>query len=350
MKRLVHVSVMMAIFLLLIKNVAAQSYENLVFEGGGVRGIAYCGALSVLEEKGIIKNLKRVAGTSAGAIQAALISLNYSSAEITAIISEMNVKQFNDGQMIFFGGSHRLRKNFGWYKGDVFLKWMESLIEKKTGNKHLTFKQLHDLAQRDRSYKDLYITATNLTKQRAELLSYERFPDMKISDAVRISISIPLYYRAAFIDSVHQVSYKPKAGINYEILVDGGILDNYPIHTFDRKKYVDQNDTSSDITVNRATLGIRLDSEEQIRYDSANLGLAPINITGFKSYLLAFYNIIIENLNRQKLTSDDWKRTISVSTENIGPRVKRTSAKSKEILIQSGKRSAEAFLTQTSTR
>jgi NTE family protein len=152
------------------------------------------------------------------------------------------------------------------------------------------------------------------------------------------------------MDSLHQVSYKPKAGINYDILVDGGILDNYPIHTFDRKKYVGQNDTSSDITVNRATLGIRLDSEEQIRYDSANLGLAPINITGFKSYLLAFYNIIIENLNRQKLTSDDWKRTISVSTENIGPRVKRTSAKSKEILIQSGKRSAEAFLIQTSTR
>jgi NTE family protein len=333
------VAIALAIFFLLIKNVEAQSsYENLVFEGGGVRGIAYCGALNVLEEKDIVKNLKRVAGTSAGAIQAALVSLNYSSKEITAIISEMNVKQFNDGHMIFFGGSHRLRKNFGWYKGDVFLKWMEDLIEKKTGNKNLTFKQLHELVQKDRSYKDLYITATNLTKQRTELLSYERFPDMKISDAVRISISIPLYYRAAFMDSLHRISYKPKPGINY------------PIHTFDRKKYVDKNETSSDVAINYATLGIRLDSEEQIRYDSANLGLAPINITGFKSYLLAFYSIIIENLNRQKLTSDDWKRTISVSTENIGPRVKRTSAKSKEILIQSGKRSAEAFLTQTSTR
>src|SRR5688572_3554591 len=133
MKVLVHLT--LAVSFLLIKNVGAQSYENLVFEGGGVRGIAYCGALSVLEEKEIIKNLKRVAGTSAGAVQAALVSLNYSSAEITAIISEMNIKQFNDGHMIFFGGSHRLRKNFGWYKGDVFLKWMEDLIEKKTGNK-----------------------------------------------------------------------------------------------------------------------------------------------------------------------------------------------------------------------
>lgn len=348
MKSFVRVTATLIISFLLIKNVAGQSYENLVFEGGGVRGIAYCGALNVLEKKGVVQNIRRVAGTSAGAIQAALLSLNYSSEEITKIISEMNVRQFNDGQMIFFGGSRRLKKNYGWYKGDAMLKWMEELVEKKTGNPTLTFKQLHELALKDTRFKDLYITATNLTKQRAELLSYERFPDMKISDAVRISISIPLYYRAAFMDSLHHVTYKPKSGVRYDVLVDGGILDNYPIHTFDRKKYLDKLDTSSEVAFNNMTLGIRLDSEEQIRYDSANLGLAPIDITGFKSYLLAFYNIIIENLNRQKLTTDDWKRTISVSTENIGPRVKRTSAKSKEILIESGKRSAETFLSKTS--
>jgi NTE family protein len=343
-----RIAVVIAIIFLFTKNIAAQSYENLVFEGGGVRGIAYCGALDVLEKKGIVKDLKRVAGTSAGAIQAALVSLNYSSEEITRIIGEMNVKKFNDGHMIFFGGSNRLRKNYGWYKGDVFLKWIERLIAKKTGNPNLTFKQLHDLAQNDRAFKDLYITATNLSKQRAELLSYESFPDMKISDAVRISISIPLYYRAAFMDSLHHITYKPKTATKYDILVDGGILDNYPIHTFDKKRYINVNDTSSQAFVNHSTLGIRLDSEEQIRYDSANLGLAPVEITGFKSYLLAFYNIIIENLNRQKLTPEDWTRTISVSTENIGPRVKRTSAKSKETLIDSGKRSAEAFLSKRS--
>jgi NTE family protein len=338
-----------AFIFFLTNNIAAQSYENLVFEGGGVRGIAYCGALNVLEKNGIVKDLKRVAGTSAGAIQAALVSLNYSSEEITKIIGEMNVRKFNDGQMLFFGGSHRLRKNYGWYKGDVFLKWMAGLIARKTGNPDLTFKQLHELTLKDRSFKDLYITATNLSKQRAELLSYENFPDMKISDAVRISISIPLYYRAAFMDSLRQITYKPKASTKYDILVDGGILDNYPIHTFDKKKYVDVNDTSSQVIINQSTLGIRLDSQEQIRYDSANLGLAPVSITGFKSYLLAFYNIIIENLNRQKLTPEDWKRTISVSTENIGPRVKRTSSKSKDTLIDSGKRSAEVFLSKTSS-
>ena len=45
-------------------------FKNLVFQGGGVKGIAYGGALDVLDKKGILKNIIRVAGTSAGAINA----------------------------------------------------------------------------------------------------------------------------------------------------------------------------------------------------------------------------------------------------------------------------------------
>ena len=43
-------------------------FRNLVFEGGGVKGIAYVGALEVLDQEGILKDIKRVAGTSAGAM------------------------------------------------------------------------------------------------------------------------------------------------------------------------------------------------------------------------------------------------------------------------------------------
>ena len=46
------------------------SYKNLVFKGGGVRGIAYVGALKYLYENGLTRSLERVAGTSAGAITA----------------------------------------------------------------------------------------------------------------------------------------------------------------------------------------------------------------------------------------------------------------------------------------
>ena len=42
-------------------------FKNLVFEGGGVKGIAYAGALQVLETQNGMPDIKRVAGTSAGA-------------------------------------------------------------------------------------------------------------------------------------------------------------------------------------------------------------------------------------------------------------------------------------------
>ena len=44
-----------------------SQFKNLVFEGGGVKGIAYAGALQVLEQQTIMPDIKRVAGTSAGA-------------------------------------------------------------------------------------------------------------------------------------------------------------------------------------------------------------------------------------------------------------------------------------------
>jgi len=41
--------------------------ENLVFEGGGVKGIAYAGAVQSLKNHSLLEKVKRVAGTSAGA-------------------------------------------------------------------------------------------------------------------------------------------------------------------------------------------------------------------------------------------------------------------------------------------
>lgn len=41
-------------------------YKNLVFKGGGIRGIAYVGVIEVLDENDILQQIERVAGTSAG--------------------------------------------------------------------------------------------------------------------------------------------------------------------------------------------------------------------------------------------------------------------------------------------
>jgi NTE family protein len=313
----------------------------LVFEGGGIRGIAYAGALSELEKTDDLKKLKRVAGTSVGAIQATLVALNYTPEEMARIISDLNLKHFNDGKFIFVGGISRIVNKYGWYRGDKLSEWIGKLIEEKTRNKDLTFADLHALSSTG-EFKDLYVTGTNLTKQCPEIFSHETYPQMKIRDAVRISASIPLYFKAVFMDS-SGIVYKPKAKGKYDILVDGGITQNFPIHIFDKLKYLNDTDTSSAFAFNTRTLGIRLDSDQQIEYDLKNKGIAPYPISNFKSYVSAFYNIVIENLNRHKLTEKDWNRTISISTAGIGPKVKRISEKNKNILIDSGRKGVVRF-------
>jgi len=60
---------MRSLFLLLLlatESGHAQSIENLVFEGAGIRGIAYAGVLEQMEKADLIKPVKNVAGAKAG--------------------------------------------------------------------------------------------------------------------------------------------------------------------------------------------------------------------------------------------------------------------------------------------
>jgi len=71
----------------------AYHFHNLIFEGGGVKGIAYVGALQVLEEKGILPGITRVGGTSAGAINAVLLGLNFTPQETLRILNKLDFKK-----------------------------------------------------------------------------------------------------------------------------------------------------------------------------------------------------------------------------------------------------------------
>ena len=66
-----------------------------VFEGGGVRGIAHVGALLEAEES-FGYEWQNVAGTSAGAIIAALIAAGYRAGEIRDIIWNLDFTQLMD--------------------------------------------------------------------------------------------------------------------------------------------------------------------------------------------------------------------------------------------------------------
>lgn len=312
--------------------------ENVVFEGAGMRGLAYSGAVAALEQDGLLPQVKRCSGTSAGAITALLLSLHYNAGAITQIIRHTNFKRFNDGAYFFIGGAHRLHRYFGWYRDARLQRWLKKLIATQTGNADLTF-----LQAKQQGFKDLYVTGTSLTQQKAGVFSYETFPHMKLRDAVRISMGIPLYFEAVFMNDAGEIFQHPKDKTGLQVLVDGGFVANFPITLFDSTKYMDTA-VANTFAINNATIGFRIDSEAQLQNDRTQSGLAARPIANLKEYLTAFYVFVLEQLNRQTLTPNDWRRTVSISDGGVSPRIRKLSAATVARLVENGRAATHAFL------
>lgn len=320
-------------------------YRNLVMEGAGVKGFAYAGALQVLDSMGILKDIQRVAGTSVGAMQGALLAVGYTSAEIIELTAHIPLKQFNDGGWLLAGGISRLRNQYGWYKGEKIAKWMEELIAAKTGNGQITFAELH--AQRaEKGYKELYITGTDLTYQMLRVFSHENYPQMRICDAVRISLSIPLYYRAVLMDDSGRVYKKPTDRLLH-VMVDGGVLSNYPIFLFDSARYVmDQHVPIQPGFENPETLGLLMEMPEQIQHNAQQPGVYPFPIYNMNDYLKAVYHTLIDKPNPEVTHPNSMHRTIAINNMNLSGRVRRLPKKTIAALAENGRESARRFFIQ----
>jgi NTE family protein len=329
------------LFLTLLASVYASAqtlvYKNLVLEGGGTKGFAYAGAFQVLDSLGILKNIERVGGTSAGAIQATLLAIGYSPEEMKQIAASIPLKEFNDGFLV--GGLHRMKKKFGFFKGEKISEWMEQLIATKTGNANLTFRELHEL-KTTKNYKDLYITGTDLTSRSLKIFSFESYPDMRIKDAVRISFSIPLYFEPVRIDEKGAI--QKDRNKNYDLMVDGGLLSNYPIHIFDSTKYMNEDVTVNKFLENNETLGLLLDKPEQIEYNRTQAGNYPLSIRSLTDYGKAVYLTIIDKPNPDVA---NLRRTITISHLNLSGRVRKLSTTTIEKLMDSGRQGVRLFFT-----
>ena len=338
---------------------APPPYRNLVMEGGGIRGIAYGGALLELAQQGVLARIERVGGTSAGAIQAALLAVGYSPQEIIEVVNSTPVQRLNDGRFIFFGGSHRLVKQYGWFRGDQLTTYLCELVARKTQRPNLTLGELHELVRQPPvpgaagRFRDLYTTGTNLTRQRTQVFSHETHPTLRVADAVRISMSIPLYFRAVLLDAGgHVITGTPAPGQAVEVLVDGGLLANYPVDLFDYPRYLPAAAAAAakvpdarGRVFNPETLGLRLDRAEQIPFDTAatgRLALAPYDIKDFNTYAGALYTVALENLN--PVQPADWQRTVSINILNFSPKIRRVSDAQKKQLLDGGRDGVRAFL------
>ena len=326
-------------------------FRNLVFEGGGVKGIAYVGALDILEKEGILQNIERVAGTSAGALVAVLVGLRYSTEELKKALWNLNFQNFLDDSFGQIRDTQRLINEYGWYKGDFFRDLVADYIYAKTGNGEATFK---DVAEANK-FRDIYLIGADLSTGFSKVFSYKHTPNVKVADAARISMSIPLFFRAI-------------QGVNGDghIYVDGGLLDNYPIKVFDRTSYISQKcnirtteyydktneslkkkiDLDDEYVYNKETLGFRLDSKEEIE-SFLHPDIQPKiknDIKTLFSYTKALVTTLIDFQNNVHLHSDDWQRTVYIDTLGVSSVDFKISNSMKTKLVDSGSQHTIQYL------
>ncbi|WP_432403329.1 patatin-like phospholipase family protein [Wukongibacter sp. M2B1] len=257
----------------------SNNYKNLVFEGGGVLGIAYLGVLNFLNDKDTLQNITRVAGTSAGAITACLTSFALPFSDMKHIADRLDYAKIPqksshpDLYMIPNGLKiqiekilgdldciYRLLTDYGWYSSEYIYDWIKEQIAYQFNSfKKLppyTFEDFKnsDIHINERSFLDLYIIGTDISTTSSKVFCYETTPHMEVAEAIRISMSIPLYFESIKVNSN---GFSGNTGPH--IFADGGIMRNYPISIFDY-------DYFNDIMVdgfNTQTLGSRFKNKAE---------------------------------------------------------------------------------------
>lgn len=191
-----------------------------VFSGGGLKGFALVGAYQVLEEKGY--RFKRVAGTSAGSILAAFIAAGFSSKEIENLLDELDTNTLLDPRKtllpIPFMKWLNLYWRMGLYQGKALENWF---LEKLAIKGVYTFSDLQP--------GSLKVVASDLTNGKMIVIpddlggygiSADSFP---VARAIRMSCGIPFFFEPI----------KLKTGTGDTIVVDGGVLSNFPMWIYD---------------------------------------------------------------------------------------------------------------------
>ena len=248
-----------------------------VFEGGGAKGSVFVGALQEFEKRG--HTIRRLIGTSAGAISATLIAAGYNSQQLLEVANEkVNGKpRFSTFMDIPDNFKHETIKNSltykifekvdipwvpnmvegkvddrifeqlmkldayremfsfiergGLYAGQKFLEWIREKLD--AGGRNLgkaTFSEFFNIKR-----KDLSLVATDATGQKMLVLNHRTTPDCPVALAVRMSMSIPFVWREIIWDS-NWGKYRG-TDISGHTMVDGGVLSNFSNRTVDVKRF-----------------------------------------------------------------------------------------------------------------
>ena len=313
---------------------------DLVLSGGGVKGIGLVGAVVALMDAGYTAH--RVSGTSAGSIVGSIVAAGsqgqqMTGAEVKELALSLDYRKFLDPGPLesvpLLGPSLALVRGSGVYRGDYVHDWVRSQL------KSLGVNTFGDLAVDDavlppeRRYK-LVVTVADVTTGQLVRLpwDYRRVygldPDEQlVADAVRASMSIPFFFKAATLQST--------AGLT-STLVDGGLLSNFPIDSLDR---------TDGKRPRWPTFGVTLLPNLPAGNDDVIPALRALNLLGSTKLLEDVLTTMVVGRDQAYL-NQPWvsARAIRVDSTDVGFLNFGISERQKQALYAKGFAAAEEFL------
>ncbi|MGI9613114.1 MAG: patatin-like phospholipase family protein [Acidimicrobiales bacterium] len=216
-----------------------MEFVNGVFKGGGAKGIAYAGALRACEELGL--EFRAVAGSSAGAITAALVAVGYSSRELEDLIHDALDRIDRPGVAMIKAHRAALLAN------TKLRDWLNERLEQRLGvSGGCTFAQI-----REATGVSLYVVVMDLGSRQPVVFSPDLSPQASVADAVVASSAIPVAFPPGRMIDSDDIVHR---------LIDGGVWANYPSLVFldDDFRACHAHDLS-DGAEDRRTIGFVLD-------------------------------------------------------------------------------------------
>lgn len=183
------------------------TFHNLVISSGSTYASTYIGCIKYLHDVNMLKHIKTFIGTSAGALIAFACVLGYKPDEIYALM----IKNIVDGSLTSIDVSSIIGicKDYGLDDGSILRGIFEDMLVSKGLDKEITMKELVK-----KTGKNLVICTTNLTKSKAEYISVDTDPDIRVVLALCMSCAIPVIFQP--------VRYKGN------MYVDGAVTDSFP--------------------------------------------------------------------------------------------------------------------------
>src|SRR5690606_19100627 len=206
-------------------------------QGGGVKVIGLVGALTVAEERGY--QWVNVAGTSAGAMVAALLAAGYRARELAQMLEELDYNRFRDpgplGRIPLAGPFLALLLTKGMYRGDFLEEWVR---ERLRARGVATFGDLILPGETDPRFRfKLQVIAADISRGRMlvlpqDMAAYGVNPEeLDVARAVRMSASLPFFYRPVVAQYTAGEGDRERGSKSY--IVDGGLVSNFPVWLFD---------------------------------------------------------------------------------------------------------------------